>query len=183
MRTFLTGAAALAALALAGAAPLSAQATTGAKIGYINSARVIQEAPGAAEARAELEREMTSSRAQLQAMEDSMTALMTQYQQQSVMLSADAKKQREDEIRAKQGTWQQRAQELEDTFSQRQQTLMKPIMDKIQAAINDLRQAEGYAIIFDMASQAMVAADPALDLTEKVMTRLKAAAPTAAARQ
>jgi outer membrane protein len=182
MRKFVSVAAAAAGLAIAGSAPLSAQATAAAKIGYINSQRVIQEAPGAAEARSTLEKEMTGWQAQLKAMDDSAAALMQQYNQQSVMLSADAKKQKEDEIRAKQGAWTQRAQQLQETAGQRQEALMKPIMDKIQAAITDLRQAEGYAIIFDMASQALVAADPLLDLTDKVIARLKAAAPTAAAK-
>jgi outer membrane protein len=113
-------------------------------------------------------------------MEDSMSTLMSQFQQQSVMLSADAKKQREDEIRAKGAGWQQRAQALQEEAGKRQQTLMQPIMDKIQAAINELRAAEGYAIIFDMAAEAMVAADPALDLTDKVIARLKTTSPTAA---
>lgn len=182
MRKLLTVAMAAAGLAIAATSPLAAQGATAGKIGYINSQRVIQEAPGAAEARSTLEKEMTGWQTQLKAMDDSLATLMQQYQQQSVMLSADAKKQKEEEIRTKQGGWQQRAQQLQETAGQRQEALMKPIMDKIQAVITELRQAEGYAIIFDMASQAMVAADPALDLTDKVIARLKAAAPTAAAK-
>jgi len=180
MRKIVTIAAAAVGLALAAAAPLSAQATAVGKIGYIDSQRVIREAPGAAEARSTLEQEMTTSQTQLKAMDDSLSSMMQQYNQQSVLLSADAKRQKEEEIRAKQGSFQQRAQQLQDAWSQRQQAVMKPIMDKIQAAITELRAAEGYAIIFDMASEAMVAADPALDLTDKVIARLKAAAPTAA---
>jgi len=180
MGKFLTVALAAAGLALAATSPLPAQATGAIKIGYINSQRVIQEAPGAAEARSTLEKEMTGWQAQLKAMDDSLAALMQQYNQQSVMLSADAKKQKEEEIVQKRGGWQQRAQQLQETAGQRQETLMKPILDKVQVTINDLRQAEGYSFIFDMASQAMVAADPALDLTDKVIARLKAAAPTAA---
>jgi len=180
MRKIVTIAAAAAGLAVAATAPLAAQATGAAKLGYIDSQRVIQEAPGSTEAQATLQREMTASQAQLKAMDDSLSTMLQQYQQQSVLLSADAKRQREDEIRAKQGSFQERAQQLQDAFSQRQQEVMKPIMDKIQAAINDLRAAEGYAMIFDMASEAMVAADPALDVTDKVIARLKATAPTAA---
>ena len=178
MRKFLTLAAAGASLAFAIASPLAAQ--TAGKLGYVDMQRVIREAPGADEARSTLEKEMAGWQAQLKVMEDSLSALMTQYQQQSVMLSADAKRQKEDEIRQKQNGWQQRAEELQTTAGQRQQALMKPIMDKVEAAITALRQAEGYAIIFDMASQAMVAADPTLDLTDKLIARLKAATPTAA---
>lgn len=180
MGKFLTVALAAAGLAFAATSQLSAQATGGIKIGYIDSRRVIQEAPGAAEARSTLEKEMAGWQAQLKAMDDSLSTLMQSYQQQSVMLSADAKKAKEAEIVQKRGGWEQRAQQLQETAGQRQETLMKPILDKVQVAINELRQSEGYAFIFDMASQAMVAADPTLDLTDKVIARLKAAAPTAA---
>jgi outer membrane protein len=71
------------------AAPLAAQAPT--KIGYIDTRRVIQEAPGAQEARATLEREMQGWQQQLQAMDDSLRTMMTDYQQRSLVMSADAK--------------------------------------------------------------------------------------------
>lgn len=159
-------------------APLAAQS---AKIGYIDSRRVIQEAPGAQEARQTLEREMTGYQTQLKAMEDSMQTLLTDYQQKSVMLSGEAKKQREQELMQKQTGFQQRAQSMQESAGRRQQELMQPIMDRIQAVISELRQQEGYAIIFDMAAEAMVAADPALDLTTRVIERLKAGTPAAAA--
>lgn len=158
--------------------PLAAQS---AKIGYIDSRKVIQEAPGAQEARQTLEREMGGYQTQLRAMEDSMQALLTDYQQKSVMLSADAKKQREQELTQKQSAFQQRAQTMQESAGRRQQELMQPIMTRIQAVISELRQQEGYAIIFDMAAEAMVAADPALDLTDRVIERLRSGTPAAAA--
>lgn len=176
MRKLLSFAATMAGLLLL-SAPLAAQS---AKIGYIDSRRVIQEAPGSQEARQALEREMTGYQTRLRAMEDSMQTMLTEYQQNSVMLSADAKKLREQELLQKQSGFQQRAQEMQETAGRRQQELMQPIMERIQAVISELRQQEGYAIIFDMAAEAMVAADPALDLTTRVLERLRAGTPAAA---
>lgn len=181
MRKLMTFAAAAAGLLVA-TAPLAAQ-TAPTKIGYIDTRRVIQEAPGATDARTTLEREMSSWQTQLKAMEDSLQTMVSQYQSQSVMLSADAKKQKESEIMTKRTGFEQRAQSLQETAGRRQEELMKPIMDRVQAAITDIRAAEGYAIIFDVASEAFVAADPALDLTARVIERLKAATPTAAANR
>jgi outer membrane protein len=177
----MTFAAAVAGL-LVVSAPLAAQ-TAPTKIGYIDTRRVIQEAPGAQEARTTLEREMTGWQTQLKAMEDSLQTMVSQYQSQSVMLSADAKKQKESEIMAKRSGFEQRAQSLQEVAGRRQEELMKPIMDRVQAAITDIRTTQGYAIIFDVASEAFVAADPALDITQAVIDRLKAAAPTAAANR
>lgn len=181
MRKLMTFAAAAAGLLVA-SAPLAAQ-TAPTKIGYIDTRRVIQEAPGATEARTTLEKEMAGWQTQLKAMEDSLQTMVSQYQSQSVMLSADAKKQKESEIMTKRTGFEQRAQTLQEAAGRRQEELMKPIMDRVQAAITDIRTAEGYAIIFDVASEAFVAADPSLDITARVIERLKAAAPTAAANR
>lgn len=179
-RTLFASVMALAGL-LAVGAPLSAQ-TAPTKIGYIDTRRVLQEAPGAQEARQTLEREMQGFQNQMKVMEDSLQALMTDYQQKSSMMTADARQQREQEIVAKRAGWEQRAGQLQQQAAQRQQQIMEPIMQRVEDVISQVRQAEGYAIVFDAASEVIISADPALDLTAKVIERLKAVGP-AASRQ
>jgi outer membrane protein len=166
------------AVAMAGltavAAPVSAQAPM--KIGYINSQQLLQEAPGSAEVQQTLQKELASWKAQVDAMQDSIQVMMKDFDQKSVLLSPDAKQKRQSEIASKQAAFTARVQEIQGKATQRQQELLTPIMDKVQAAITDLRVSEGYAIIFDAATEAMVAADPALDLTSKVLARLNAPA-------
>jgi outer membrane protein len=167
-------------LAVAGPAAAQATGATPTKIGYIDTRRVIQEAPGAADARTTLEREYQGWQGQLQAMQDSLQSMMADYQQRSLVMSADAKQKREQEIVAKQQEFQQRAQVLEQTAGRRQQELMEPIMDRVETVISQIRQTEGFAIIFDVTSDAIVSADPTLDITVRVLERMRAAAPTAA---
>jgi outer membrane protein len=158
------------------AAPAVAQAQGPTRIGYIDTRRVIQEAPGAQEARATMEREMQGWQQQLQAMDDSLRTIMTEHQQRSLVMSADARQRREQEIVQKQQGFEQRAQALQQQAGRRQQELMEPIMERVETVISDVRQAEGFAIIFDVASEAIVSADPALDITERVIARMKATA-------
>jgi outer membrane protein len=158
------------------AAPAVAQAQGPTRVGYIDTRRVIQEAPGAQEARATMEREMQGWQQQLQAMDDSLRTIMTEHQQRSLVMSADARQRREQEIVQKQQGFEQRAQALQQQAGRRQQELMEPIMERVETVISDVRQAEGFAIIFDVASEAIVSADPALDITERVIARMKATA-------
>jgi outer membrane protein len=157
----------------AAAAPLTAQ--TAMKIGYIDTRLILQEAPGATEARTTLETEMQGFQNQLQMMQDSLQALMTDYQQKSLVMSADAKQKREQEIIQKRTGWEQRAEQLQQQAAQRQQQVMAPIMERVETAISQVREAEGVGIVFDVASDVIVSADPTLDLTTKVIERLKAA--------
>lgn len=154
--------------------------TASNKIGYINSQKLIAEAPGAAEARTTIEKEMNKHQADLALADDSIKTLVTEFQKKQLAMSKDARDKEEASIRGRQQTLQQRAQALEEQMTKRQQDLVKPIMDRINTVLTDLRKEQGYVVIFDVAGGSIVAADPAADLTETVLARLKAAAPTAA---
>jgi Skp family chaperone for outer membrane proteins len=78
--------------------------------------------------------------------------------------------------------FQARADSLQQQAGQRQQQLMEPIMTHIESIIGEVRQAQGFAIVFDLAADAIVSADPSLDLTDMVIARLRAAGPAASSR-
>lgn len=171
MRKMKTIAFALFSLALV-SMPVAAQTPT--KIGYINSQKLIDQAPGSAEVKVTLQKELASYKAQIEAMDDSLSTMVSDFQQKSVLLSPDAKQKRQDEITAKSTAFKARADDMQNKATQRQQQLLQPIMDRIKTAIEDVRKADGFAIIFDSATEAMVAADTTLDLTEKIIAKLKA---------
>lgn len=176
MRTVYSGIFAMAGM-LAFASPSLAQAQ---KIGYLDSERIIREAPGAENVRTQMQQEMTKFEAQAKVLQDSLEKMITDYQQKSVMLSPDEKRKREQEIRQKEAELQQQAGQLQQQALQRQNQLMQPVMQQVEKVISDIRKEEGYALIFDVASRALVSADTTLDLTSKVIARLKAApGPTA----
>lgn len=174
----------LAGLALSASAAV-AQTTTPAasatRIAYINSQKLISEAPGAAEARTTIEKEMNKHRADLALADDSLKNQIADYQKRQLVLSADARSKEETAIRTKQQTLQTRAEALEEQMAKRQQELVKPIMERINTVLQDVRKEGGYALILDSSSGSIVSGDPALDLTDMILTRLKAAAPAATA--
>jgi outer membrane protein len=114
--------------------------------------------------------------AQVQVLRDSLQALVADYQRKSVLLSPDEKQKQEAVLVQKQQALQQRAGQIEQQASARQDELMKPVMDRVQKAIDDIRVAGNYGLILDVASGAMVAADSTLDLTTQVIERLRASA-------
>ncbi|TVP77064.1 MAG: OmpH family outer membrane protein [Gemmatimonadales bacterium] len=160
-------------LLLAGTSPADAQDL---RIGYIDSQVILQAAPGAQEAQEAFDRQMEQYREEIQRRGNELDDLVEQYQQQRSTLSPEAREARENEIRTREIQYQQRLEEMEQEAAQRQQELVEPILERMAEAIDDIRAEGNYTMIFDTASRAIIAADPALDLTDRVLQRLQAMA-------
>ena len=172
---------ALAAVVFA-AATASAQQPAASKFAYINAREVLQQAPSAASAQQQLERELKPVGDQVQRMRDSLQSLIADYTKAQATLSAPQRETREKAIRDKQAEYAQRTEKLQEDAQKREQAVMAPIMDQIRTVIEQVRQQGGYAMIFDVSSSNgfVVAADKSLDLTSQVVTRVKALKPAAA---
>jgi outer membrane protein len=171
--------AALGALALTLLSTAGAAAQGISKIAYVNSQRLLPQAPGFADAQQQIETTNEGVKAQEQRMSDSLAAMVADYQKVQATLTATQKQQREATLRTKQQEYQQRAQQLEARAQKAQADLISPIMDQIRGIIEQMRADGGYAMIFDAGSQSgvVVAVDTTLDLTDKVIAKLNAAGP------
>jgi outer membrane protein len=169
--------AALLALALSMTTAGAAMAQGTLKIAYINSQKILAEAPGRAEVEAEMQKEMESYRAQIQKMGDSLNTMVAAYQKVESTLSPSARAGRQQEIQKKESEYQQRVADLQHKAQQREAELVQPIMQQIDRIIEQVRAENGYAIVFDAGNQSgtVVAADSTLDITNKVIAKLKAA--------
>jgi outer membrane protein len=160
------------ALSLGTALPALGQATA-PKFGFINSALILDQAPGAQEASQQFERDLAQMRAQIQPATDSLDQMISAYEAQSLTLSPEARQRREAEILGKREELQQMAATLDQQANARRAELVQPIMDRVSGMIEQIRIDGGYAIIFDVADGSIVAADPTLDLTDEVLRRLQ----------
>ena len=145
------------------------------KFGFVNTAQLLAQAPGTAEARQSLETEMQGFRTELDRLETELDSLQSAYERQQGSLSASARQERQQQIQQKFVSYQQRAAELQQTAQRREQEVMGPLMQRIGGVIEQVRSEGGYSMIFDVASGGVVvAADPALDVTEQVLAKLRA---------
>jgi outer membrane protein len=98
------------------------------------------------------------------------------YQAEAVLLPEDIKKKRQDDIVAK----EKEAKDLQkkrfgkdgDLFKKRKE-LVKPIQDKVAGAIEDIANANGYAVIFDKSgSVTLLYANSKYDKSDDVLDKL-----------
>lgn len=157
------------------AAPASAQGPA-TKVAFINSRLILSSAPGYAQAESLYTAEVAGYRLEVQKMQASLDSAVQAFQQSSVVLSPTARTAKQKELEAQQQTLERRMQELQDKAVQRERELMEPIRQRVTSIVEGIRAAGGYALIFDVAAQGsgIVAADRALDLTQRVIDQLKA---------
>ena len=166
-------------LALLFVAALSGRsaAQTAPKLGYIRSSVLLEQAPGRAEAEAQFDKETAGYREQIKRMSDSLDAMAQAYQKSQASLTSTARETRTKDIQTKEAEYQRRTRELEQRAQQRQNELVQPILDRVKQAIEDVRIEGGYAMIFNAdQGSPIVAMDKNLDLTDRVLTRLRGTA-------
>ncbi|HET9581262.1 MAG TPA: OmpH family outer membrane protein [Gemmatimonadota bacterium] len=153
------------------------------KIGYVDSEAIIQQAPGYTEANEEFNRTAQAWRDSLETNRTRLQGMFEEYKQQEVILSPEAKTERQQEILQLENEIQQYFQSKfgpEGEASLKQASLMQPIIERVNQAIDQTRREGGYSLIFDLNDGALVAGDPSLNITDEVIQKLQtgAAAPS-----
>lgn len=107
-------------------------------------------------------------------METALRNLLAEYDKQKLILSADKKLEREAAINAKQQALETFTREISapgGKAEQRMQQLVKPLYEKITAAIETVAIEENYDFVFNSAGLAY--AKKELDITDKVIEVLE----------
>jgi outer membrane protein len=156
----------------AAAAPAAAQAPM--KVGYVDVAQVMEQVPGRADAQAAFEKEAQGIRAEMQRMSDSLQTAVQAYQKEQAALTAAVRQTRERALQERQQSYQQRAQALQERGAQKEQELAGQFETLVRDAINDVRTSEGYTMILAFGpNSALLSADKSMDITDRVLTRLR----------
>ena len=175
---FVFRAVALAASVLTVASGAAAQQATPTKLAYVNPQALFENAPGRLEAEAQFRKETEAFRAELGRLTDALNQAVSDYQKAEPKLTAVDKERRQRVLQAKQDTLRERQTQLEQNAARRQNELMAPIMETVRKVLEDIRVEDGYAMIFssEPGTSPILAADKNLDITERVVARLRTVA-------
>jgi outer membrane protein len=166
----------LCALVFAGFLGLPGLARADVKIAYIDSDRIFSEYSKTQEAQASFNREVQELSRTAREKKTEIDERQRKLDQQSPMLS-EAKRDQETQA------LQQKISDYE-TFIQKNwgpggdisklnEDYLRPIVDRVHKIVADIGNNEGYQLILDAANGNVVYGDKTLDLTDRVLTRLK----------
>lgn len=152
---------------------LSGVANSQMKIAYVNSAEILESMPESAKVKTNLEAYYNELQAQLQTMLTEYSNKVQDYEANQASLSNLVKQSKEKEIVDMENRIQQFRANAEEEMAKKQEELLKPVLDKVQNAINAVGKEKGYTYIIDNAGGTIVylGAD-AIDASKDVKAKL-----------
>ncbi len=156
---------------------LAATGDAQTKIAHINSEAVMQALPEAADAQKSLDALVAQWEAELQKMQADWKRRFDDYDKRKLILTDQARADQERDLRE----LDQRIVEYRNKkfgqngeLFQKQNEVMKPLQNKMFKVLEEIAKDEGYDYVFDRSGEVLLLfANDKLDLTEKVIARMK----------
>jgi outer membrane protein len=146
------------------------------KFGFIDSGYILENIPAFRAAQEQLNQLSAQYQKELEAMHAEIEQMYQDFQAESVLLSEDMKRKREDVIISKEKDYKQLQRKYfgpEGDLFQKRQGLVKPIQDDVFAAVQELASEGSYAVIFDKADgTTLFFTNPRYDLSDQVLQKL-----------
>jgi outer membrane protein len=147
------------------------------KLAVVDVTAVLEGMPDYQKAQEQLDKVATQWRQEIAVEQDKIKGLYSKYQAEQVLLSEDMKRQREEEITAKEKEVRELQRQKfgpEGALFKKREELVKPLQDKVYNAISQYAANRGYEFIFDKGSASgLIFADAKNDKTDDIKGMLK----------
>ena len=166
-RNFLVSAAVL----LAG---IPAAAHAQAKIGFVNTERILRDSAPAARATKRLEAEFAKKQQDIRQLADQLKRLQAELERNAVTMSESQRRDKERDYNELSRELQRRDRDFRDEVNQRRNEEMAQLLDQANRVIRQIAESENYDAIL----QDGVYVNPRIDITDKVIKALDGKPPT-----
>ncbi len=153
------------AICMMAAAPGAFAASGPQKIGVIDYGKIFQQMPETKNADQTLQAERNKTQAELSKLQSALQNAVQAYQKGGKPNAA-----KEKELRAQDENFRKSVADKQNALAKKEQELVAPIRQKIDAAVESVARKEGYNMIFDKGAR--VYGDAEFDITFKVMDQL-----------
>jgi outer membrane protein len=138
------------------------------KIGFVNTEKLLREAPLSVAAQKKLEREFAARDQELQKLAKQARDLQAQLDKDGVTMSDSDRKTKERDLGNLNRDLQRQGREFREDLNLRRNEELGQIQERARKAIQDIARAEKYDLIVEQA----VYFDPKIDITDRVMKSL-----------
>jgi outer membrane protein len=146
----------------------------GIKVGFIDAQKVLESSKEGKRVKTSMEEYLKPRQKIIDDQKDELRRLEEDLNRQASVLSADAKKVKEEDFRKKLSDYQRRAMELNDEVQSKKLDVLKEFNKKLEQAVRQIAEKEGYTFVFDKNADggSLVYARDTYDLTSKVIEQV-----------
>lgn len=166
LRRIIQAASLLAGLCLIAAPALAAEY----KVGFVDAAQVLEQAPQAEDARLRLEKEFAPRDRRLVGVQKEIRTLEDKLVRDGAVMSEGEKSRTEREVRARKRELKRQQDEFRDDLNLRRNEELQKLQSKVIKAIQTLAKKEKFDLIV---GDGVIFASSRVDITTKVIDRLK----------
>jgi outer membrane protein len=156
-------------IALAALVFASSAGIADTKIGFVNTEKLLREAPLSVAAQRKLEKEFSGREQDLQKVAKQARDLQTQLDKEGVTMSESERKNKERDLANLNREFQRQSREFREELNLRRNEELGQIQERARKVIVDIAKSEKYTIILE---QSVVYVDPKNDITDRVMKAL-----------
>ncbi|MDO9613207.1 MAG: OmpH family outer membrane protein [Bacteroidota bacterium] len=155
---------------------LGAATTFAQKFAYVDTEYILENIPSYNAAQEQLNQLSAQYQKELESMHAEVEQMYKDFQSESVLLSDEMKRKREDVIITKEKEYKELQRKYfgrEGDLFKKRQGLVKPIQDDVFNAIQTISNEGNYAVIFDKANGiTLISTNPKFDLSDQVLAKL-----------
>lgn len=145
-----------------------AQTADASKIGFVSLDRILRDAAPAQRAQKKIEAEFAKREQELTKLEQQIKRQQETLEKNAVTMSETERRNREREFNDASREFQRKKREFSEDLNQRRNEELSGVLERANAAVRRIAEAEKYDIIF----QDAVWANPRIDITDKVIRAL-----------
>ena len=163
----------LMALVVTSAAALSpvAMAQEPARIGFVNTDRMLREATSAKAAQTKLEQEFSRREKEIDDAGNALKTASEKFEREAPTMAESARQSRQRQLMDQDREFQRKRREFQEDLNSRKQEELQQILDRANRVVKQVAEAEKYDVIL----QEAVYINPKLDITDKVIKALNSA--------
>ena len=139
------------------------------KLGHVNSQVIMQELPDYESARSELESFNSDLTKELEMYQKLIVEFAQDYEQNKNGMSEDTRKRKETDLMERQQNYEKKAYEAQTSLQQKEQELLQQIMIKVNSAVKEVAEKEGYDYIYEVTTLLYAGGE---DIGDKVRKKL-----------
>ncbi|MBQ7062294.1 MAG: OmpH family outer membrane protein [Bacteroidales bacterium] len=142
------------------------------KLGHINSNELMQIMPGRDSAQAAFQKEVEDLQATLKTMQDELETRYNEYRAKESQMSDLIKQTKQRELQDMGARMEEFQKNAQQQLQDREQELLKPIIDRAKNAIEEVGKERGYTYIFDSGVGALLYQQDSEDIMPFVKAKL-----------